>query len=103
MSDPKVLILDEPCSNLDIKGREELLSALTSIKEHNPSLSIIYVTHHTEEITQLFHKALILKNGRLVKTGPVEDLFDSETVSDALDIPLRIFKEYGRYWCVVKN
>lgn len=103
MSDPKLLVLDEPCSNLDIKGRETLLSALNSIKAHNPYLSVIYVTHHIEEITPLFHKALILKNGRLVKTGPVAHLFDSVTISDALDVPLRVFSEYGRFWCVVQN
>lgn len=103
MSDPEMLILDEPCSHLDIPGREGVLKTLSGIHTANPSLSIILVTHHVDEIIPLFKHMLILKDGKVFQSGASDDLLTSETISGALGIGLDVFKQHNRYGCIVKD
>ncbi len=101
MSNPKCLILDEPCSNLDIKGREDFLQMLKQIKKFTPEIPILFVTHHADEISPLFTHILILKNGKIFRQGKIQETLTSPVVSEAFNIPVKVFQENGRYGCLI--
>lgn len=81
MNDPEILLLDEPCSGLDIIAREVFLHSIMSLAEEK-NISIIYVTHHTEEILPFFNRAALMKNGELVAQGPLQEVFRSDVLGD---------------------
>lgn len=81
MGQPQVLILDEPAAGLDFIARESLLSILDSLSESYPTLAMIYVTHFIEEITSNFTKILLLKDGKSVQQGLIDDILTSENMS----------------------
>lgn len=101
MSDPELLLLDEPCANLDIKGREEFLEALEKIISFKKDITLIYVTHHTEEVLPIFDKIIILKNGKIFKSGDLS-LLNEKDISEAFDIEVMLFEQIGRKWCIAK-
>ena len=69
MTDPELLLLDEPAAGLDLGGREELVARLADLAADADSPAIVLVTHHVEEIPQGFSHALILSEGRVVDAG----------------------------------
>ncbi len=91
-----LLILDEPCSGLDIRGREHVLGFVQQYLER--STPLIYVTHHPEEILPSFSHALILKNGRTCAQGVLSEVFTGPRLSQALEVPLQVHRSDGRYW-----
>ncbi|MCX7820075.1 MAG: ATP-binding cassette domain-containing protein [Brevinematales bacterium] len=99
INDPSLLLLDEPCSNLDIASRESFLEALENIFKFHKTISAIFVTHHTEEITSSFNKILILKNGRIFKAGN-KNLLNEKDISEAFDIKVKIFEQLDRKWSI---
>lgn len=84
---PEILILDEPCSGLDIYNRNYLFNTIEKLSQ-NPNLTIIYVTHYIEEILPLFDKILLLKNGHVFHQGSIENTFTSSIMSALLDYPV---------------
>lgn len=91
LSDPEILLLDEPCTGLDILAREHFLNTLRDLAE-NSDLTIIYVTHYTEEILlDVFKKSLLLKGGLIFAQGDTEELFSDDIFADFLDAPTHIF------------
>ena len=76
MAKPKLLILDEPCSGLDIRAREDLLATIDRIGATPDGPTMIYVTHHIEEIMPSFTHALFIKDGRIVAKGEKKFRFD---------------------------
>lgn len=102
MNDPELLILDEPCTGLDIFAREQLLGMIGSIvaDEHPPTL--IYVTHHVEEILPCFEHSLLIKQGSVFAADLTEKLMTSEQMTEFLDVPVHIERSDGRYWLSVK-
>ncbi|KXZ22085.1 ABC transporter ATP-binding protein [Bacillus nakamurai] len=90
MADPELLILDEPVTGLDFMAREKLLDTITYIagKEHAPS--ILYVTHHAEEILPVFDKALLLKQGEVFASGGIRDMLSDERLSAFFDMPVSV-------------
>lgn len=103
MAKPEMLILDEPCSHLDILSREVLLLSLERIAQNHPEVSMIMVTHHTEEILPLFDKIHILCSGKMFYQGRVEEGLTSSYLSEALGVRVEIIRPYGRYICLVKS
>lgn len=97
MTDPELLILDEPAAGLDLGGREELLAALTEIASDRRSPAMIMVTHHVEEIPQDFTHALLLREGRIVAAGPLHQTITSATLSEAYDMPVALHAHQGRW------
>lgn len=89
---PRILVLDEPCTGLDIYNREYLFQTLTQLADRE-TLSIIYVTHYLEEIKPIFEKSLLLKNGYVFAKGLTEELFTNEKISDFLNHPVAIEKD----------
>jgi iron complex transport system ATP-binding protein len=97
MEQPSVLLLDEPCSGLDIVAREKFLQTVMKLAERN-NITIIYVTHYTEEILDgIFQKTLLLRDGLCYKQGETKELFRTEVMSDFLsqDIVVTENKPYG--------
>ncbi|MCF8564537.1 ABC transporter ATP-binding protein [Alicyclobacillus tolerans] len=105
MANPQLLILDEPCSGLDVLAREQLLQSLqqfvTQAQRQVPT--IVYVTHHTEEVLPFFTHVLLLKNGTVVAAGPKEDVLRNETLSETLGIGVEISWQNGRPWVAVSE
>ncbi len=81
MSDPEVLLLDEPCSGLDLIGRETFLHDVQNMAEQR-HVAIVYVTHHTEEILPFFNKVALMKQGKIVMSGDLHDVFTDEVLTD---------------------
>lgn len=89
INNPALLILDEPCTGLDIYNREYLFETIAELGKR-ADLAIIYVTHYVEEILPLFQNALLLKNGRVFKMGQTAEIFNSAVFSEYLDYPARL-------------
>lgn len=91
LANPEILLLDEPCTGLDILAREHFLNTLRDLAE-NSNLTIIYVTHYTEEILlDVFKKSLLLKHGLVFAQGTTDDMFTDSRFKDFLDAPTHIF------------
>ncbi len=97
MTDPELLLLDEPTAGLDLGAREELLTMLGAFAGTTSSPAIIMVTHHLEEIPQGFTHALVLTHGRVFASGPISEVLTSEKISAAYGIPIDVTASQGRF------
>ncbi|TQS44376.1 ABC transporter ATP-binding protein [Cryptosporangium phraense] len=97
MTDPEVLMLDEPAAGLDLGGREDLVRRLSTLARDPYSPALILVTHHVEEIPPGITHALLLRKGAVVAAGPVESALTAETLSSTFGLPLRLDQRDGRY------
>lgn len=97
MANPELLLLDEPASGLDLPSREQLIAAMVSMAEHDPSLTSVTVTHHLEEIPPTATHALLLRNTRILAQGRIEETLNSANVSACFDLPIEV-GERGRRW-----
>ncbi|MCR1782892.1 ABC transporter ATP-binding protein [Nocardioides carbamazepini] len=97
MTDPELLLLDEPAAGLDLGGREDLVSTL-SVLAHDPlSPATVLVSHHVEEIPPGFTHVMMLRAGRVVAQGPLEDTLTPEALSATFGMPLVLEHHDGRY------
>ena len=71
ISKPKILFLDEPTLGLDVFARRELWNI---IKKLQKNITIILTSHYLEEIENLCDRVAILSNGKLLKTGTIEEI-----------------------------
>ncbi|NLF31155.1 MAG: ABC transporter ATP-binding protein [Planctomycetes bacterium] len=97
MADPELLILDEACAGLDLPAREHLLATIDALAARG-GMTLVFVTHHIEEITSAFSHALLLDDGAVAAQGPTETVLAGEVLSSVLKIPIRIDRHDGRYW-----
>ena len=97
ISKPDLLILDEPCTGLDLLAREELLNTVQKLADSNGP-TIIYVTHHIEEVLPYLTHTLLLKDGKIFAQGRTVDLLNSETLTEFYGQNVVIDKENERYW-----
>ena len=97
MTDPELLLLDEPAASLDLGAREELLQLLSGYAQAESAPAIVMVTHHVEEIPQGFTHALIITDGTVHSSGTIDDVVTSENLSAAFGLELTISKDAGRY------
>ncbi len=79
MTDPELLLLDEPAAGLDLGGREDLVSTLSVLAMDEMSPATVLVSHHVEEIPPGFTHAMMLREGRVVAAGPLEHVMTEET------------------------
>ncbi|MBL7498178.1 ABC transporter ATP-binding protein [Frankia sp. CNm7] len=97
MTDPELLLLDEPASGLDLGAREALLRRLTRFAADPAAPAMVLVSHHVEEIPAGVTHALLLRAGRVVAAGPVEEALAAGPLSDCFGIPLEVTATAGRY------
>lgn len=92
LPDPDMLILDEPCTGLDIYNRSYLFDTINQLSEKK-KLTIIYVTHYVEEIIPLFDRILYLKNGNIFSQGEKKDLMTQPMLTELLGYPVELYSE----------
>ncbi len=97
MTDPELLLLDEPAAGLDLGGREDLVATLSELALDPDSPATILVSHHVEEIPPGFTHALLLREGRVVDAGPVDQVVTEETLSETFAMPLLLTHQDGRF------
>lgn len=101
MNKPELLILDEPCSGLDIRAREIFLKSLEE-NFKNKNMPFIYVTHQIEEIISSVTHVAILDKGEIVAQGNKFEVLTEENLSKLFDIDLKIEWSNGRPWLLVR-
>lgn len=97
MTDPELLLLDEPTASLDLGSREELLALLSGYASSPTTPAMLMVTHHVEEIPIGFTHVLLMREGRIVAAGPVAETLTAETLSETFGMPITLTSEDGRY------
>jgi iron complex transport system ATP-binding protein len=97
MTDPELLLLDEPAAGLDLGGREDLVRRLADLAVDPLSPALVLVTHHVEEIPPGFDRALLLRQGAVVAQGPLHDVLTSANLSATFDVPLAVNFADGRF------
>src|SRR4051794_14856838 len=97
MADPELLLLDEPAAGLDLGGREDLVSTLSSLAMDPDSPATVLVSHHVEEIPPGFTHALLLRGGAVVAAGPVDEVVTAANLSSTFGMPLLLNHEDGRW------
>ena len=83
MGNPKILVLDEPGTGLDVFAREQMMLHVRQLAE-NTDITTIYVTHYPEEIQDCFDKCLLMQNGAVLANGTVDEIFNSDILSELL-------------------
>jgi iron complex transport system ATP-binding protein len=102
MTDPELLLLDEPAAGLDLAGRETLVRALTRLAADPSAPALVLVTHHVEEVPPGFTHALLMRQGRVVAAGPLEQTLTEDNLSAAFGLPLKVTRGEGRYTAVAR-
>jgi iron complex transport system ATP-binding protein len=97
MTDPEILLLDEPAASLDLGSREELVRLLGDYATSPSAPVIVMVTHHLEEIPPGFTHALVLTSGRVHSAGPISSTLSSEKLSEAFGVPITVSRFAGRF------
>ena len=97
MTDPELLLLDEPTAGLDLGGREDLITRLTGLAADPDGPATVLVTHHVEEIPPGCSHALLLAQGGVVAQGLLDDVMTSENLSATFGLPLDLVSRRGRF------
>jgi iron complex transport system ATP-binding protein len=97
MTDPELLLLDEPAASLDLGAREELLQLLSGYASAEGAPAIVMVTHHVEEIPPGFTHALLLANGSITAAGPIDEVITAEHLSATFGLELELRSDNGRF------
>ena len=97
MTDPELLLLDEPTAGLDLVGREELVTTLADLAADPSTPPMVLVTHHVEEIPPGFTHVLILVAGRVATAGPLDVVLTDPTLSACFGLNLQLAREKGRW------
>jgi iron complex transport system ATP-binding protein len=97
MTDPELLLLDEPAAGLDLGGREVLLRHLAELAADPDAPVLVLVTHHVEEIPYGFSHALLLSTGAVVAQGLIADTITDENLSLTFGMSLKVGYDDGRF------
>ena len=98
VSEPKLLILDEPCIGLDPASRERFLQDLDEFAARTDSPTMVLVTHHIEEIRPWIKQVLMLKNGKILAQGEPTEVISSTTMGELFSCQCRVGKGENGYW-----
>ncbi|MDT4939825.1 MAG: iron complex transport system ATP-binding protein [Pseudonocardiales bacterium] len=98
MTDPELLLLDEPAAGMDLGGREDLLRRLTRFAADPGAPASVLVTHHVEELPPGISHVLLLRDGRIVAAGLAPDVLTDEHLSATFGLPLHVERQEGRWY-----
>ncbi|MCW2497151.1 MAG: iron transporter ATP-binding protein [Jatrophihabitans sp.] len=102
MTDPELLLLDEPAAGLDLGGREDLIRRLTRFAADPDAPASVLVTHHVEELPPGITHVLLLKDGRMVASGLTRDVLTAENLGETFGVPLIVEQHDGRWYARVR-
>jgi iron complex transport system ATP-binding protein len=102
MTDPGLLLLDEPTAGLDLGGREQLVSSLAALADDASAPAMMLVTHHVDEIPPGFTHALLLREGRVLVAGKIGRVLTSANLSECFGVPLTLAR-HGHRWSAWAN
>ncbi|RII11975.1 putative ABC transporter ATP-binding protein YlmA [Streptomyces sp. YIM 130001] len=97
MPEPRLLLLDEPATGLDLAGREQLVDRIDLLQSTTPGLASVLVTHHLEELPPGTTHVMLLKDGRCLSAGPIHETLTADSVSKCFDHPVDLTLESGRW------
>ncbi|CAG7638352.1 ABC transporter ATP-binding protein [Actinacidiphila bryophytorum] len=97
MADPSLLLLDEPFNALDLPSREDLIDAMHRLATTRAGLATITVTHHLEELSPAIGHVLLLKEGRVLTSGPAEHVLTGEWMTQCFGRPIEVSRHEGRW------
>ena len=97
MTDPELMLLDEPAAGLDLGGREDLVRRLGELAADLAAPALVLVTHHVEEIPPNFTDVLLVREGRVVAQGPIEITLTAENLEATFGLPLELEVRGDRY------
>ena len=97
MRRPPLMLLDEPTTGLDLPARERLLQAMDALASEMPRLATVTVTHHLEELAASTTHALLLRDGRLIAAGPVDEVLEDDRLGACFDAPVGVRRVGGRW------
>ncbi|MDN4645876.1 ABC transporter ATP-binding protein [Arthrobacter sp. PsM3] len=103
MTDPELLLLDEPAAGLDLGGREDLVHRLSELARDEAAPAIVLVTHHLEEVPPGFTHAMLLRDGGVVAQGPIENVLTAGNLSETFGLPLDVSVSAGRYTATARR
>ncbi|WP_077488496.1 ABC transporter ATP-binding protein [Sinomonas mesophila] len=103
MTDPELLLLDEPGAGLDLGGREELVHRLSELAADDAAPALVLVTHHLEEVPPGFTHALLLRDGGVVASGPIAETLTEANLSATFGMALDVVARDGRYTATAKD
>ena len=98
MCSPELLILDEPCNGLDFISREDLLTAINELANQEDAPTIIFVTHHIEEILPIFTHTLLLRDGKVFDQGENKNILTTDCLSNFFRKSIQINWQQNRPW-----
>jgi iron complex transport system ATP-binding protein len=98
MTDPELLLLDEPAAGMDLGGREDLVRRLQHLAADPDAPTTVLVTHHVEEIPEGMTHVMLLRDGRIVTAGLIHDVLDSESLSETFATPIGVWRRRGRFF-----
>lgn len=97
MSDPELMLLDEPAAGLDLGAREDLVGRMSRLAADPGAPTLVLVTHHVEEIPPGFTHALLLRHGRVVAAGALSDTLTGAHLSETFGLPLEVASRDSRW------
>jgi iron complex transport system ATP-binding protein len=97
MTDPELMLLDEPTAGLDLGGREDLLARLTELAVDPDAPAMVLVTHHVEEIPPGFTHAMLLREGTVVAAGLLGETMTADNLTKTFGVPLVVHRYGDRY------
>jgi iron complex transport system ATP-binding protein len=103
MTDPELLLLDEPAAGLDLGGREDLVHRLSQLAMDEDAPAIVLVTHHLEEVPPGFTHAMLMRDGEVVAAGPLDEVLTSGNLSETFGLPLDVSANAGRYTATARR
>jgi iron complex transport system ATP-binding protein len=97
MTDPELMLLDEPAAGLDLGGREDLVRRLGDLAADTEAPAMVLVTHHVEEIPPGFTDVLLIRDGRVVAAGPIPLTLTADNLTATFGLPLVLEQHGQRY------
>lgn len=102
INNPRLLILDEPCSSFDISAREDFFSILDKCRKNNDFSSVL-ITHRLDEIPPFYTNGILLKEGEILAWGKLEEILTGPLVSETYGLPLEVVSKNGRHQAMVTS